>query len=257
MSDFLVIAFLFYYGSILGWCIEVLFRKFFSKANPERVWINPGFCVGPYLPLYGVGLIILYHITLIEELKLFSSPVINTIFIFVLISVTMTLIELIAGLLAIKLANVRLWDYRNQWGNYKGIICPKFSLIWALLGAAYYFFLHKTIIDWIEWLSLNLAFSFFIGLFFGIFIIDACMSLNVMNSLRKFAKDNNIVINFKRLQKTDHEKSIQEQPDKKDKFFKKIDVSEPLNKKYEDIKSFTEEKVSKIKSKKKKKNNKK
>ena len=250
MSHFLLIAFLFYCGSILGWCLEVIFRRFFSSANPERAWINPGFCVGPYLPLYGVALVVLFYITTLEELHIFSNNVVNTIFIFVVISLTMTLIELISGFLALKVANVRLWDYRTQWGNFKGVICPKFSLIWALLGAAYYFLLHPIIIDWVIWLSENLAFSFVIGLFFGFFIIDACISLNVMAKMRRYAKDNNIVINFKRLQKNDKEQQQQTDPDSKPKFFKKVDIENSLNENINDIKEFSEEKESKNKNKK-------
>ena len=59
MSIFLIYAYLFFLGSLLGWGIEVIYRRFFSKVNPERNWINPGFCVGPYLPLYGTGLCVL------------------------------------------------------------------------------------------------------------------------------------------------------------------------------------------------------
>ena len=51
MSMFLTLAYLFFIGSVLGWCLELVFRKFFSSANPEHKWINPGFCVGPYVPL--------------------------------------------------------------------------------------------------------------------------------------------------------------------------------------------------------------
>jgi len=36
---------------VFGWVLELLFRRFFSGTNPEHRWINPGFCVGPYLPL--------------------------------------------------------------------------------------------------------------------------------------------------------------------------------------------------------------
>ena len=38
----------------------------------------------------------------------------------------MTLIELIGGLISLK-NKIRLWDYRDRWLNYKGIICPLFS----------------------------------------------------------------------------------------------------------------------------------
>ena len=46
-----------------------------------------------------------------------------------------TLVELGAGLLVNR--NFRVWDYRDQWGNFLGQICPVFSLLWipAALGA--------------------------------------------------------------------------------------------------------------------------
>ena len=53
MNTFLKLAFLFYIGSSLGWVLELFFRRFISGNNPERKWINPGFMVGPYVPLYG------------------------------------------------------------------------------------------------------------------------------------------------------------------------------------------------------------
>ena len=61
MNLFLTLAFLFFIGAITGWVIEVLFRRFLSSANPERKWINPGFCTGPYLPLYGNQYFDLYN----------------------------------------------------------------------------------------------------------------------------------------------------------------------------------------------------
>ena len=45
MNIWLVLAFLFFIGSMIGWVAELLFRRFISSANPERKWINPGFCV--------------------------------------------------------------------------------------------------------------------------------------------------------------------------------------------------------------------
>ena len=51
MNLFLTLAYLFFIGSTLGWVAELLYRRFLSGANPERKWINPGFCVGPYVPL--------------------------------------------------------------------------------------------------------------------------------------------------------------------------------------------------------------
>ena len=36
MNILLVFAFLFFVGSVFGWVLELFFRRFFSKNNPER-----------------------------------------------------------------------------------------------------------------------------------------------------------------------------------------------------------------------------
>lgn len=196
MPLFLIFAYLFFLGSVAGWVLEVFFRRFFSRANPERRWINPGFCTGPWLPLYGSGLCILYLLSFLESADLIRNPVWNRIALFAVMALAMTGIEYAAGLLALRVAKVRLWDYTDQWGNIQGIICPKFSLAWALLGALYYFLIHPRILHALDWLSQNLAFSFFIGLFFGFFILDVVNSANLTAKLRRFAAENDVVVRF-------------------------------------------------------------
>ena len=196
MNLFLTLAFLFFIGSVSGWVMELLFRRFISSANPERKWINPGFCTGPYLPLYGCGLCLLYLIARLEEFHFIRDPFWNKLLLFALMAVCMTVVEYIAGIISLKTAKVRLWDYTNEWGNIQGIICPKFSLIWALLGAVYYFLLHPRILAALGWLSDNLAFSFVIGMFFGIFIVDAVNSAQLAAKLKKYAEENNVIVRY-------------------------------------------------------------
>ena len=57
---FLIVLYLFFFGGVGGWVLELLFRRFFSGANPERKWLNPGFLFGPCLPLYGFGTVLLF-----------------------------------------------------------------------------------------------------------------------------------------------------------------------------------------------------
>jgi uncharacterized membrane protein len=199
MNLWLVLAFLFFIGSVLGWVAELLFRRFFSSANPERKWINPGFCVGPYVPLYGSGLCLLYLIASAERYNWIPNPVWNRIVLFLFMALCMTAIEYLAGLTSLKYLKVRLWDYSNQWGNIQGIICPKFSIIWAAVGAVYYFLIHPHILRALRWLSENLAFSFFVGLFFGVFIIDVVYSAKLVSKLRAFARENDIVVRYEHL----------------------------------------------------------
>lgn len=199
MNILLELAFLFFIGSVTGWLLEMFYRRFISSANSERKWINPGFCTGPYLPLYGVGLCLLYLIALTERWNLIKSPLWNKAMLFLVMAICMTLIEYIAGILALKIIKVRLWDYTNEWGNIQGIICPKFSVVWALLGAVYYLFIHPHIVGAIHWLSQNLAFSFVIGLFFGVFIIDVAHSVELVSKLKAFAEENDVVVKYETL----------------------------------------------------------
>ncbi|MCR5514667.1 MAG: putative ABC transporter permease [Bacilli bacterium] len=50
---------LFVVGSLIGWVIELLFRRFVS----QKKWVNPGFLTGPYLPIYGFDVLVLYGVS--------------------------------------------------------------------------------------------------------------------------------------------------------------------------------------------------
>ena len=199
MNIFLTLAFLFFIGATLGWVLELLFRRFFSSANPERKWINPGFCVGPYLPLYGCGLCFLYLIASLEQFSIIRDPFWNRVVLFLIMAVCMTVTEYFAGLIALKGFHVRLWDYSKQWGNIQGLICPAFSALWAAVSAVYYFCIHPYILDALDWLSRNLAFSFVIGFFFGVFTIDLVYSAKLLSRIRRFADEHDVVIKVENL----------------------------------------------------------
>ena len=199
MSQALILAFLFFIGCIGGWGIEVFYRRF-KKANTSRRWVNPGFLVGPYLPLYGCGLCGLYLLASIENTSLIEEVTAGSkIILFIVMALVMTLFEYIAGVIFIKGLHVQLWDYSKEKFNLQGIICLRFSIYWALLSACYYFFVHPRILGALWWLSHNLQFSFFIGVFFGIFSIDVAYSLNIVAKVRAFAKEKDILVKYEEL----------------------------------------------------------
>ena len=127
MNVFLVFAFLFFIGSTFGWVLELFYRRFFSRNNPDRKWINPGFCTGPYLPLYGTGLCFLFMIASVQRYINFGNYYVNIAFLLVSMAAAMTVIEYIAGIMMLKNSHIRLWDYSREWANIQGVICPKFS----------------------------------------------------------------------------------------------------------------------------------
>ena len=101
------------------------------------------------------------------------------------IGILMTLIELIAGLIFIKGMHIKLWDYSDRWGNFKGVICPLFSFIWLVVGCLYYFLLNPYLVMAISWISENLIYTFFIGGVVGAMIVDTCYSLHVGIKIRQ------------------------------------------------------------------------
>ena len=199
MNLALVLAYLFFLGSVFGWVLELFFRKFFSGSNPEHKWINPGFCVGPYLPLYGSGLCILYLLAVGGTRWGLEASTAGRALLFLGMAVSMTLIEYIAGLISVKCFKVRLWDYSQCWGNIQGLICPLFSFFWAVLGAVYYFLVHPHVLSALDWLSHNLAFSFVIGYFFGVFTLDVAYSAHLAARVKRFAEENNVVVRYEAL----------------------------------------------------------
>lgn len=227
MSLFLTLAFLFFIGSVSGWVLELFFRRFFSAANPERKWINPGFCTGPYLPLYGTGLCLLYLISSLEERNIIANPIWNKVVLFLVMAFCMTAIEYIAGFAALHFSKVRLWDYSGEWGNIQGIICPKFSFFWAVLGALYYFLIHPRILSALAWLSENLAFSFVIGLFFGVFAVDVVQSAQLVAKLKRYAEEYQVVVRFEELKA--HIRSRYDEGKKKYHFFRPFRTERPLS----------------------------
>ena len=223
MSIFLTLAYLFFIGSTLGWVLELLYRNLTHK--PEKL-VNPGFCTGPWLPIYGFGLCVLFLLAMLDRYPLTGNPFWNKVLLFLAMAVCMTLIEYLAGLFCLKFLKVRLWDYSDLWGNVQGIICPAFSLAWAVLGAVYYFLIHPYILDGLRWLSQNLAFSFFIGMFFGVFFVDVAHSANLVVKLKAFAEDNDVIVRYEQL-KT-HIRAAREKSHATYHFFRPFRSERPL-----------------------------
>lgn len=229
MSLFLQFVFIFYGGCTLGWVLELFYRRL-----AHGKWINPGFLIGPYLPIYGFGLVTLTCIYF-----LFKDTSLHPIIIILLMGAIMTLIELIGGLIGLA-NNVKLWDYSNQWGNFKGIICPLFSAIWTLAGALYYYVLAGHVTNALHWFSENLTFSYILGLFSGLIVIDFVYSSKLYLKIRKYAKENDITVKYEQFKA--HIKEVQKKAQEKYSFFNPFKQTLPL---IEYLKNYKNEKVGK------------
>ena len=197
MNLFLQFIFIFFIGSIFGYVLELCYRTYMNKKL-----VNPGFLIGPYLPIYGFGLCTLTIIYLI-----FSQFNTNPLLIILLMGIFMTIIEFVAGLIFIEGAGVKLWDYSEKPLNFKGIICLEFSIYWTILGAIYYYFIANKVISALKWFNNNMSFSFILGIFFGLIILDTLYSTNTLVKISRFAKDNDFIVKYEEFKK--HIKDIQ------------------------------------------------
>lgn len=182
--------FLFILGSILGWCLEVVYRRFFGQA---KKWINPGFLSGPFLPIYGTGISILY---IISDLNIALSL---RLILFIVIT---TALEYMTGLFFLKYYKTRLWDYTGLRFNIQGIIAPLYSLFWGVLALAFYYVLYPLFNNEISYMYMHLEYSLLIGILLGIMVVDLNNSFNIIVKLKKFAEtveDFSFIINYEQL----------------------------------------------------------
>jgi len=206
----LVYLFLFLFGDILGYFLEVIFRRVFSAKK----WVNPGFMKGPWLPLYGFGLIIMF--TLVNAIKLIPLPFYNIdknippnvydLIPLIIIGSSLVLLEFLAGIIFVKGFRVKLWDYSNMRGNILGIICPVFSVIWFAIGIIFYYAVYPYVAllfnkAFAYMFGTNLSsphfgFIFILGLCYGIMLIDFSTSINLFAKIVSLAKERNLVLRY-------------------------------------------------------------
>lgn len=213
MNYFLTLMFLFIIGSLLGYIIELFFRRFVSMKK----WINPGFLHGPYLPIYGFGITFFYifsNINYVNE-TLSYAKYINPIISILIMGVLMTLLELIGGIIFIKGMHIKLWDYSNLKGNYKGIICPLFSLIWTACSAIYYFGVNPFLDPVVNFFNDNIYISFFVGIILGLMFFDFIISYNLANKIKKVCKENNVVLHLEKLRISARENKMKSKKENK------------------------------------------
>ena len=180
MKYFVLSSTLFVIGSLIGWIIELFFRRFVS----QKKWMNPGFLTGPYLPIYGFGVLVLYGVS---NLSLgIDNKVVDIIVHVLIIGVGMTLIEFIAGFIFIKWLKIKLWDYSDRKGNIMGVICPSFSLIWLAVGSLYYFLINPFLVEGITWISENLIYTYFVGMVIGAMVVDFAYSIHLATKLKDY-----------------------------------------------------------------------
>ncbi len=119
--------------SFAGWIVEVLYRSWTQKR-----FVNAGFLYGPFVPLYGMGSIVVLGIgSLMQQ----CNPVIFII----AVGLVLTVLEYCIGYLSEKFLGLKLWDYSTNRFNLHGRVCLSFSVAWAVLAYALAVLVHPKV----------------------------------------------------------------------------------------------------------------
>jgi uncharacterized membrane protein len=112
--------FFFFSYCFFGWCFESTFVSIVQKEP-----VNRGFIKGPFLPLYGIGAIMM----LLVSMPFQGRPVL----VYITGCIGATILEFVTGVAMEALFKVRYWDYSHCRMNFRGYICLHSTLAWGLL----------------------------------------------------------------------------------------------------------------------------
>lgn len=191
----IVIYILFWLYSFLGWLMETTLVSLESKR-----FINRGFFMGPYCPIYGTGGVLLLVLSPYKD-----SPFL----VFILSIVICSIIEYLTSYILEIIYKVRWWDYSNRMFNLNGRVCLFNSVCFGLLGMLMVSFLNPVFLNLITSLSDTILTIIALTILI-ITLIDMSITFSIMFDIRKTIinlKDKTITSIFKKNQDNTEEVS--------------------------------------------------
>lgn len=158
--------------SILGWVIESVCCSVIEKS-PN---LNRGFLIGPYLPIFGFGALII--------IIFFNKYYNDLLALFIISSVTLTTLEYVTSYLMEKLFKARWWNYYDHKFNINGRVSLTSALGFGALSILLIRIINPTYMNLLTKVPtgiLNIV-SIFLLL---IFMTDFFISLKIILGLNK------------------------------------------------------------------------
>lgn len=162
---------LFFCCSILGWTMETT-----CKLIEYRRFINRGFLIGPYCPIYGCGAVLINW--------LLSDYADSPLVVFVMAVALCGKLEYLTSYIMEKLFHARWWDYSARAFNLNGRICAGTLVPFGLLGLMLIYVIDP-LLSKLWSMLFTTAMYWLCGALAAIFFADVCVSTNVLNRICK------------------------------------------------------------------------
>lgn len=166
---------LFVFYSFLGWLMEVT-----QGYVRHKKFVNRGFLIGPYCPIYGYGAI---SMTLL--LKGYAN---DPIVLFVMAIVICSILEYTTSFVMEKLFKIRWWDYSNRKFNINGRICLETMIPFCILGCLMIYFVNPFMFAIIDMIPSNLI-NIIAVILFIIYLVDNAISITIISNLKDITLD--------------------------------------------------------------------
>lgn len=173
MLNYYVLLFFFY--SFLGWLLEVI-ANFVSKKE----FVNRGFFIGPYCPIYGCGCLLLI---------LFLGKYVNEpITLFILAVVICSILEYFTSWTLEKIFKMRWWDYSQRKFNIDGRVCLETMVPFGIMGVLVVKYLNPLILKLLSKVS-PIVLNIIVIILLVIFAIDFIVSSNIIFNIKSIVKN--------------------------------------------------------------------
>lgn len=173
--DIRVYFLLFIIYAFFGWVLEVV-----GKLIEQKKFINRGFLVGPYCPIYGVGALLITF--------LFKKYTDDPIALFIMAIVVCGVLEYLTSYFMEKIFHARWWDYSQRKFNINGRVCLDTIIPFGLLGMFIMYVSNPFLIEKLEQLP-ELALNILFWVLLIIYIADNIISTNVISYVGKTTKE--------------------------------------------------------------------
>lgn len=173
MKQVCIYILLFFLYSFCGWLLEVG-----CKLVSDHKFINRGFLIGPYCPIYGWGAIFITFL-----LKKYVDDVVTLFIMAMLIS---SILEYATSYFLEKIFKTRWWDYSNYRFNINGRVCLETLIPFGLFGLFIMYISNPFFLSIITKLP-DVIIYMLSFLFVIIMLIDTIISYNIMSSLKNIS----------------------------------------------------------------------
>lgn len=170
MVTFLYYFLLFIIYSFCGWLMEVL-----VFIIQEKKFINRGFLIGPYCPIYGFCSVLM--------VLTFGNYLSTPFALFVMAAVVCTFFEYITSYIMEKIFHARWWDYSNVPFNINGRVCLHNSVLFGLLGTILLYAVNPAFEAIISQLPQSTS-IWLSSILLVIFIADNITSFNIISKVK-------------------------------------------------------------------------